>query len=149
MIKLTVQNRQGKVSVVPSVTALVIKALNEPERDQKKTKNIKHNGNILRDYVIEIAKVMKPRSMAKDFFFLISMAKDLSGLWRRFWSLGFALAFIGVWLVFFFFFFLRIRGFATVGLAVGLMLVGLVVCFYFLESVGLLFDLLQFFFSRF
>ena len=56
--------------MVPSAAAaLVIKAVKEPERDRKKTKNIKHNGNILLDDVIEIAKVMKPRSMAKDFFF--------------------------------------------------------------------------------
>ena len=68
-VKLTVQNRQAKVSVVPSAAALVIKALKEPERDQKKTKNIKHNDNTSLDDVIEIAKVMKPRSMAKGFFF--------------------------------------------------------------------------------
>ena len=57
----------SKVSVVPSSSALVIKALKEPKRDRKKTKNIKHNGNISADVVIEIAKVMQPRSMAKDF----------------------------------------------------------------------------------
>ncbi|XP_075674832.1 large ribosomal subunit protein uL11x-like [Castanea sativa] len=71
-VKLTVQNRQAKVSVGPSAAALVIKALKEPEHDRKKTKNIKHNGNISLDTVIEIAKVMKPRSMAKE--------KDLSGI---------------------------------------------------------------------
>ncbi|KAG4974444.1 hypothetical protein JHK87_031265 [Glycine soja] len=65
-VKLTVQNRQAKVTVVPSAAALVIKALKEPERDRKKTKNIKHNGNISLDDVIEIARVMRPRSMAKD-----------------------------------------------------------------------------------
>ncbi|CAJ1968518.1 unnamed protein product [Sphenostylis stenocarpa] len=65
-VKLTVQNRQAKVTVVPSAAALVIKALKEPERDRKKTKNIKHNGNISLDDVIEIARVMSPRSMAKD-----------------------------------------------------------------------------------
>ncbi|KAA8534367.1 hypothetical protein F0562_031882 [Nyssa sinensis] len=64
-VKLTVQNRQAKVCVVPSAAALVIKALKEPERDRKKTKNIKHTGNISLDDVIEIAKVMRPRSMAK------------------------------------------------------------------------------------
>ena len=66
MVKLTVQNRQAKVSVGPSAAALVIKVLKEPECDRKKMKNIKHNGNILLDDVIEIAKVMKPRFMAKD-----------------------------------------------------------------------------------
>ena len=37
-VKLTVQNRQAKVSVVPSAAALVIKALNEPYRDRKKVR---------------------------------------------------------------------------------------------------------------
>ncbi|CAI9759996.1 unnamed protein product [Fraxinus pennsylvanica] len=37
-INLTVQNRQAKVTIVPSTVTLVIKALKEPERDRKKTK---------------------------------------------------------------------------------------------------------------
>ncbi|KAL0008770.1 hypothetical protein SO802_010272 [Lithocarpus litseifolius] len=65
-IKLRAQNRQAKVSVVPSAATLVIKALKEPEHDQKRTKNIKHNSNISLDDVIEIAKFMKPRAIAKD-----------------------------------------------------------------------------------
>ena len=65
-VKLTVQNRQAKVSVVPSAAALVIKALKEPERDRKKVKNVKHNGNISLDDVIEIARIMRPRSIAKE-----------------------------------------------------------------------------------
>lgn len=75
-VKLTVQNRQAKVTVVPSAAALVIKALKEPERDRKKTKNIKHNGNISLDDVIEIAKVMSSRSMAKD---LSGTVKEILG----------------------------------------------------------------------
>lgn len=35
-VKLTVQNRQATVSVIPSAAALVIKALKEPPRDRKK-----------------------------------------------------------------------------------------------------------------
>ena len=35
-VKLTVQNRVAKVSVIPSAAALVIKALKEPTRDRKK-----------------------------------------------------------------------------------------------------------------
>ena len=66
----------SKVSLVPSAAALVIKALKEPERDRKKTKNIKHNGNISLDDVIEIAKVMQPRSMAKD---LSGTVKEILG----------------------------------------------------------------------
>ena len=65
-VKLTVQNRQAKVSVVPSAAALVIRALKEPERDRKKMKNVKHNGNISLDDVIEIARIMRPRSIAKE-----------------------------------------------------------------------------------
>ncbi|KAG8387679.1 hypothetical protein BUALT_Bualt02G0046400 [Buddleja alternifolia] len=75
-VKLTVQNRQAKVTVVPSAAALVIKALKEPERDRKKTKNIKHNGNISLDDVIEIAKIMRSRSMAKD---LSGTVKEILG----------------------------------------------------------------------
>ena len=37
-VKLTVQNRQAKISVVPSAAALVIKALKEPPRDRKKVR---------------------------------------------------------------------------------------------------------------
>nr|DAD39282.1 TPA_asm: hypothetical protein HUJ06_013605 [Nelumbo nucifera] len=47
--------KEWKVSIVPSATALVIKALKEPERDCKKTKNNKH-----------IARIMRPRSMVKN-----------------------------------------------------------------------------------
>jgi len=63
--KLIVQNRQAAIEVVPSASALVIKALKEPERDRKKTKHINHNGNISLEDVIDIARVMSPRSMAK------------------------------------------------------------------------------------
>jgi large subunit ribosomal protein L12e len=37
-VKLTVQNRIAKVSVIPSASALVIKALKEPPRDRKKAR---------------------------------------------------------------------------------------------------------------
>ena len=66
--KLTVQNRIAKVSVVPSASALVIKALKEPLRDRKKVKNVSHSGNISFEDVIEIARIMRPRSMAKEFW---------------------------------------------------------------------------------
>ncbi|PRQ22606.1 putative ribosomal protein L11/L12 [Rosa chinensis] len=63
--KVTVQNREAKISVVPSAAALVIKALNEPERDRKKVKNVKHSGSISLADVEKIATVLQPRSMAK------------------------------------------------------------------------------------
>mmetsp|Transcript_4006 Transcript_4006/g.5619 ORF Transcript_4006/g.5619 Transcript_4006/m.5619 type:complete len:165 (-) Transcript_4006:44-538(-) len=65
--KLTIQNRQAKVEVVPSAAALIIRALKEPSRDRKKVKHVKHDGNITFDDVLSIAKVMRERSLAKSF----------------------------------------------------------------------------------
>jgi len=65
--KLIVQNRQAKVEVVPSAAALVIKALKEPPRDRKKVKNIKHSGSVTMDDIYRIARIMRPRSLAKKF----------------------------------------------------------------------------------
>jgi large subunit ribosomal protein L12e len=75
-VKLTVQNRQAKVSVIPSAAALVIKALKEPPRDRKKEKNIKHTGNLAFDDIIEIARAMRHRSCAKD---LSGSCKEILG----------------------------------------------------------------------
>merc|ERR1712235_93097 len=66
-VKLVVQNRQARVEVVPSAAALIIKALKEPPRDRKKVKNIKHSGNISIDDIISAARIMRPRSMSKEF----------------------------------------------------------------------------------
>merc|ERR1712226_1666951 len=63
--KLHVQNRKVTVEVVPSATALVIKALKEPPRDRKKVKNISHDGNISWDDIYSIARAMRSRSNAK------------------------------------------------------------------------------------
>jgi hypothetical protein len=54
------------VSVVPSASSLVIKALKEPPRDRKKEKNIKHSKSITLDEVIEIARTMRFKSLAKE-----------------------------------------------------------------------------------
>ena len=45
---------------------MVIKALKEPPRDRKKEKNIKHTKSIPLDEIIEIARKMRFKSMAKD-----------------------------------------------------------------------------------
>ncbi|GLJ16946.1 hypothetical protein SUGI_0292810 [Cryptomeria japonica] len=66
-MKITMQNRQAKVAFVLSVANLMIKPLKESKRDQKKTKKIKHNENILLDDVRKTVKVMRPQSMAKTF----------------------------------------------------------------------------------
>ncbi|XP_013402998.1 60S ribosomal protein L12 [Lingula anatina] len=65
-VQLTVQNRQAKVDVVPSASSLVIRALKEPPRDRKKVKHIKHSGNVTFDEIVEIARIMRPRSMSRD-----------------------------------------------------------------------------------
>ncbi|WFD27515.1 60S ribosomal protein L12A [Malassezia nana] len=75
-IQLTVQNRQAAVAVVPSASSLVIKALKEPPRDRKKTKNIKHSGNIPMDEIIEIARTMRYKSFGKT---LASTVKEILG----------------------------------------------------------------------
>merc|ERR1712138_155075 len=64
--KLHVVNRKVTVEVVPSATALIIKALKEPPRDRKKVKNISHDGNISMDDVFNIARAMRGRSNAKE-----------------------------------------------------------------------------------
>lgn len=46
--KLTVQNRVAKVSVVPSASALVIKALKEPVRDRKKVLACSHTIQVVK-----------------------------------------------------------------------------------------------------
>ncbi|KAK4027155.1 60S ribosomal protein L12 [Daphnia magna] len=75
-VQLTIQNRQAAVSVVPSASSLVIKALKEPPRDRKKQKNIKHNGNITFDEVISIARIMRTRSQSR---YLIGTVKEILG----------------------------------------------------------------------
>jgi large subunit ribosomal protein L12e len=65
-VKLTIQNRQAAVSVVPSASSLVIKALKEPPRDRKKEKNIKHTKSIPMDEIINIARTMRFKSLAKE-----------------------------------------------------------------------------------
>merc|ERR1711935_318472 len=73
--KLTIQNRQATVSVVPSASSLVIKALKEKPRNRKTEKNILHDGNIDFDQIIEISRTMRAADR--------SMSRDLSGTYRE------------------------------------------------------------------
>lgn len=95
-VQLTIQNRQAAVAVVPSASSLVIRALkgtlylhlrdllvdilnprlSEPPRDRKKEKNIKHTGNIPFDEILNIARIMRPRSLAKT---LAGTVKEILG----------------------------------------------------------------------
>lgn len=64
--KLTIQNRQAVAEIVPNAASLIIKELKEPLRDRKKTKNIKHSGNITRDQIIHVARSMRHKSQARS-----------------------------------------------------------------------------------
>jgi len=75
-IQLKIQNRQAEVSVVPTAAALIIRALNEPARDRKKVKNVKHDGNISFETVVEIAKQMSEKSMSRT---LTGVVKEVLG----------------------------------------------------------------------
>ena len=75
-VKLTVVNRQATVSMIPSSSSLVMKALNDPVRDRKKVKNVKHDGNLTLDQVIDIARQMRERSMARK---LSGTVKEILG----------------------------------------------------------------------
>merc|ERR1719359_2288508 len=75
-VKLTVVNRQATVSMIPAASSMILKALNEPVRDRKKVKNVVHNGNITLDQVIDIARTMRERSMAKT---LAGTVKEILG----------------------------------------------------------------------
>lgn len=64
-VKLIIQNRQAAVEIIPSASTLVIKALNEPLRDKKKEKNIKHSGNIEFSEILTIARKMRNKSYSR------------------------------------------------------------------------------------
>ncbi|XP_076317924.1 ribosomal protein L12 [Tachypleus tridentatus] len=75
-VKLTIQNRQAQIEVVPSAASLIIRALKEPPRDRKKVKHVKHSGNLSFDEIIEIARTMRSRSMAR---YLVGTVKEILG----------------------------------------------------------------------
>lgn len=66
-VEVAVENRVATVALVPTAAPLVIKALKEGPRDRKKTKNVKHNGNLKLDDIIGIAKTIRARSYATEF----------------------------------------------------------------------------------
>lgn len=75
-VQLRIQNRQAVASVVPSASSLVITALKEAPRDRKKEKNVKHNGNLQLEDIIEIARTMREKSFGKT---LASVTKEILG----------------------------------------------------------------------
>nr|CCA27939.1 60S ribosomal protein L12 putative [Albugo laibachii Nc14] len=75
-VKLTIVNRQATVSVIPSASSLLVKELKEPPRNRKKVKNIKHDGNLSLDQIIDVARVMRERSIART---LTGTVKEILG----------------------------------------------------------------------
>ena len=65
VVRLSVVNRVATPSIIPTASAMILKELKEPPRDRKKVKNIKHSGNITLDAVINIARVLRTKSMAR------------------------------------------------------------------------------------
>jgi large subunit ribosomal protein L12e len=65
-IEIMVQNRQCTIKVLPTAAPLILKALKEPPRDRKKTKNVVHNGKVKWDSILDIAKQMRPKSYSAN-----------------------------------------------------------------------------------
>ena len=64
-VRLSVVNRVATPTVMPTASALILKELKEPPRDRKKVKNIKHSGNVTLDAIINIARILRTKSMAR------------------------------------------------------------------------------------
>ncbi|CAI8026274.1 60S ribosomal protein L12 [Geodia barretti] len=75
-VKLVVKNRQAAIEVVPTAASLIIRALKEPPRDRKKVKHVKHSGDLTLEKIIDIARTMRPRSMARH---LSGTVKEILG----------------------------------------------------------------------
>jgi large subunit ribosomal protein L12e len=73
-VQLTIVDRQATIVIVPTTSTLLIQALKEPSRDRKKNKNVKHNGSLSLDTIIDIARQMRAKSMAKT---LVGTVKEV------------------------------------------------------------------------
>lgn len=66
-VEIAVANRQATVQILPTSAPLIIKALKEGPRDRKKTKNVKHNGNLKFSEIVDIAKKVHSKSYSRTF----------------------------------------------------------------------------------
>ena len=64
-VQITVVDREATVSILPTSSTLLIAALQEPKRDRKKTKNVKHSGSLPIETVIDIARQLRFKSLSK------------------------------------------------------------------------------------
>ncbi|TKC40904.1 hypothetical protein EI555_005920, partial [Monodon monoceros] len=77
-VKLTIQNRQAQIKMVPSASA---SALKQSPRDRKKQKNIKQSGSITFDETVNIARQMWHPSLARELFGSIKEILGTVHLW--------------------------------------------------------------------
>ncbi|KAM0675075.1 60S ribosomal protein L12 [Gurleya vavrai] len=75
-VRLAIKDRKATVELIPSTSALLIKALKEPLRDRKKEKNILHTGTLKMTDIIEIARIKAPQSQSKT---LAGVVKSVLG----------------------------------------------------------------------
>merc|ERR1719240_537833 len=61
------RNKSQALILGDIATSLIIKDLKEPLRDRKKTKNIKHSGNVTKDQFLNVVRQMRNKSQAKEF----------------------------------------------------------------------------------
>lgn len=73
---MSILSLQATPTIVPTASSLILKELKEPPRDRKKVKNIKHGGNVTLDAIINIARIMRAKSMAKK---LVGTVKEVLG----------------------------------------------------------------------
>ncbi len=76
MVRLSVVNRVATPTIIPTASSMIMRELKEPPRDKKKVKNIKHNGNVTLDAIINIARALRGKSMAKK---LVGTVKEVLG----------------------------------------------------------------------
>ena len=77
--KVIVKNRVAKIEPLPSTACLLIQALKEPPRDRKKEKNIKHHGNLTFNTILDVARKVRARSLARE---LSGTVKEVLGTCR-------------------------------------------------------------------
>ena len=70
-VEIQVVKRQVSVTVLPSASSLILKALNEPARNRKTEKDRKHDGNLTIAQVTDLAKEMEAAGK--------SMSRHISG----------------------------------------------------------------------
>ena len=76
-VRLRILNRKATVEVVPSASSLLIKCLNEPYCSRKDRDGpAVHDGNISLEQIIDVARQMRNRSMAKE---LAGTVKEMLG----------------------------------------------------------------------